>query len=86
MKKFLIALIISMCLSEAALSEEMIWYNFSTGKGEARLNPPSQEEMQNFIPQTPAAQGLYRVYLAKEKNHLEAAKLVLETALGLNKK
>lgn len=87
MKKFLAVFLFVFLFSGTALSQEMsYWYNYSKGEMEARLSPPPQQQMIDFIPQVPAAQGLYETYLAMGKNHIEAARLVLEAVLDINQK
>lgn len=64
------------------------WSNQKTGRVEwfeADAFPPA-ERMKEFLPQNPAAQGLYDVYIDQGKTPEESAILVLESSLGIRHK
>ena len=53
------------------------WYNYRTGQYEERVG----NDFSDYIPQIPAAQGLYKVHLAQGKSPLDAAKETLLACL-----
>jgi hypothetical protein len=53
------------------------WNNLKTGESEYLTTAPI-ERMEEFIPQLPAAQNLYRIHLKLGKTPLDAAREVLE--------
>ncbi|QQS15944.1 MAG: hypothetical protein IPK84_01065 [Candidatus Moraniibacteriota bacterium] len=64
------------------------WSNQKTGQTEwfeADAFPPA-ERMKEFLPQNPAAQGLYDVYIDQGKTPEESAILVLESSLDIRHK
>lgn len=58
------------------------WNNFKTGETEYFNKIPPGDRMKEFIPQSPAAQGLYNCHIKTGKTPIEALILVLEAATG----
>ncbi len=51
----------------------LYWYNFVTGKMDAREElPATDEEAKKYISQNPSAQGLYETYRAMGKSIIDA--------------
>ena len=61
------------------LIKESYWYNYRTDEYEC-IETPS--DFTDYIPQSPSAQALYRLYIdAIGDNPLEAARKVLEASI-----
>ena len=58
------------------------WHNFRTGESDARGVPETDDEALDYLPQIPAAQGLYSVYRAKGETIMESMRLVLMACVG----
>lgn len=58
------------------------WYNYKTGEYESIEIPTG---FTDYIPQTPACQGLYSCYLAMGKSPIEAALEVLTQVVEATK-
>ena len=55
------------------------WFNYRTGKYELTDAPP---DFADYLPQTPAAQGLYKLYREAGDEPREAARRVLEALVN----
>ena len=58
------------------------WNNFSTEEYDAIDAPETDEEALDYLPQIPAARGLYRVHRAKGEDIIESMRLVLMACVG----
>ena len=58
----------------------MYWHNFKTGQAEFIDTP---EDFTDYIPQSPAAQGMYQVLLKLGNEPIKAAMRVLEASVGI---
>lgn len=59
---------------------EMYWFNYKTGEYEYITCP---QDFAPYIPQSPAAQNLYKLYVENMNlSPIEAAQKVLEAAIG----
>lgn len=60
---------------------ELRWFNYKTETYESLAGTPPIERIGEFLPQNPAAQGLYEVYRALGNAPLEAMRLVLQCVI-----
>ena len=62
------------------MDNKMYWYNFKTGKYDYIETPA---DFMDYIPQSPSAQSLYKLYIeARGKSPVEACCKVLEIVAG----
>lgn len=66
-------------ITEKFYDFRMYWHNFKTGEYEL-IDTPA--DFSDYIPQDPAAQGLYSVYIQLGDKPLEAALKVLLACVG----
>ena len=62
--------------------QESYWHNYVTGEYDYREFPTSFDDARAYIPQIPAAQGLFQVYEKMELPLLEAMTKTLEACVG----
>ena len=58
------------------------WYNFRTEEYDTTDVPETDAEALDYLPQLPAARGLYRVHRAKGEDIIESMRLVLMACVG----
>lgn len=63
----------------------LMWFDYTTNEYVPHSGPMSEEDAQRFLPQHPAAQGLYRVYREMGDDTLNAMRKVLEYIVSIKK-
>ncbi len=58
------------------------WYNFRSGEYDDIDAPETDDAALDYLPQLPAARGLYRVHRAQGEDIIESMRLVLTACLG----
>ena len=79
------AVLVMLCVSSLATGSdsESSWYNYKSKKTEQLANPPL-DRLEEFLPQTPPALGLYKTYQTKGMPPLEAYVQVLKDIEAAN--